>query len=87
MSTDSLIIALIAGLLCFIFSEFIKRKKAKAEFEILMKAKENLSKKGYKITFDILHGLDDETQREITLVRSNGFTVLSKDGKQLTFKK
>jgi len=86
ISLDSLIIALMAGLLGFIFNEFIKRKQAKAEFEEVAKAKENLSSKGYKITLDRLHGLDTETQREMELVRSRGYTVLSKNGKAIDVK-
>lgn len=86
MNHDYIAFALISGLIGWVVNEYFNSRQRKRADKELQWAITSLRKKGFDITMDRLAGFDAETQREMDMVRSAGYTV-TQSGKPITLSK
>lgn len=86
MSYDYVVFALISGLIGWVVNEYFNSRQRKRADKELRRAITSLRKKGFDVTLDRLAGFDVETQREMEIARSAGYTV-TQSGKSITLSK
>ncbi len=86
MNHDYIAFALISGLIGWVVNEYFNSRQRKRADKELQWAITSLRKKGFDVTMDRLAGFDAETQREMDMVRSAGYTV-TQSGKPITLSK
>jgi hypothetical protein len=75
VSADYFVLASIFVLIGWGVSEYLKACERRRVQTEVTRAMHSLRKKGFEVTFDRLNRFDDETQREMELVRSVGYSV------------
>lgn len=81
--SDVLLMVAIIGIWGIMLTPIIKRYMKNSDDKDIEQAVKALKHKGFNVTFDRISGFDEETQKEMELARSGGYTVLDIDNKAI----